>query len=77
MQTAVNKFTGGFDSGGGFSTLFPAQDYQASHTKGYVETRAAPPAGTFNSTNRYGIYLPMAPSYVYVDNLHVAATAVS
>lgn len=55
MKTAVNKFTGGFDSGGGFSTLFAAQDYQASHTRGYAETGAAPPAGTFNSSNRCGI----------------------
>lgn len=52
-QTAVNKFTGGFDSGGGFSTIFPAEDYQAAHTKKYVDTEAAPPAGIFDKANRY------------------------
>lgn len=53
-QTAVDRFTGGFDGGGGFSTIFPAQDYQAAHTREYAETGAAPPAETFNSSNRCG-----------------------
>ncbi|CAN0171587.1 unnamed protein product [Scytosiphon promiscuus] len=51
-ETAVNKFTGGLDSGGGFSTIFPAEEYQTAHTARYVATKAAPPAGTFKSANR-------------------------
>ncbi|CAN0546692.1 unnamed protein product, partial [Ectocarpus sp. 12 AP-2014] len=51
-QTAVNKFTGGFDGGGGFSTTFGAPSYQAAHTQRYAASKAAPDAGLFNSTNR-------------------------
>ncbi|CAM9420408.1 unnamed protein product [Ectocarpus sp. 4 AP-2014] len=51
-ETAVNKFTGGFDGGGGFSTTFGAPSYQAAHTQRYAASKAAPGAGLFNSTNR-------------------------
>eukprot|EP00904_Undaria_pinnatifida_P000763 jgi/Undpi1/10688/HiC_scaffold_29.g13136.m1 len=51
-ETAVNKFTGGFDGGGGFSTEFTAPQYQTAHLEAYVGTDAAPPADTFNSSNR-------------------------
>lgn len=53
QQTAVNKFTGGFDGGGGFSTAFPTPDYQAQHVHSYIESGAGPPSDTFNSSSRY------------------------
>lgn len=51
-QTAVNKFTGGFDGGGGFSTIFEAPVYQKASVGRYVDSHAIPPLETFNSTNR-------------------------
>lgn len=55
-QTAVNKFTGGFDGGGGFSTIFASPDYQSGHVQAYAKSDAAPPAGTFNGSNRFRIF---------------------
>lgn len=51
-QTAVNKFTGGFDGGGGFSVIFEAPVYQKASVERYVSSQAIPPPETFNSTNR-------------------------
>ncbi|CAN0360739.1 unnamed protein product, partial [Discosporangium mesarthrocarpum] len=49
---AVNKFTGGYDGGGGFSKFFPSPDYQSAHTAAYVASDLGPPVDTFNTTNR-------------------------
>jgi subtilase family serine protease len=51
-ETAVNYFTGGFDGGGGFSTVFSAPTYQLEFTQLYSESAASPPTGTYNSSNR-------------------------
>ncbi|CAM9405627.1 unnamed protein product [Choristocarpus tenellus] len=51
-ETAVNKYTGGFDGGGGFSTTFGAHDYQTDHTAAYVASGLGPQLDTYNSTNR-------------------------
>lgn len=52
VKTAVNKFTGGFDGGGGFSTLFETPDYQAAQVAQYVKSDAAPSRKTFDSSKR-------------------------
>lgn len=56
-QTAVNKITGGFDGGGGFSTMFASPTYQSGHVQAYAKSDAAPPAATFNGSNRYTMHI--------------------
>eukprot|EP00611_Tribonema_gayanum_P024297 TRINITY_DN5331_c0_g1_i7.p1 TRINITY_DN5331_c0_g1~~TRINITY_DN5331_c0_g1_i7.p1 ORF type:complete len:772 (-),score=273.02 TRINITY_DN5331_c0_g1_i7:148-2463(-) len=51
-ETAVNKFTGGFDGGGGFSEYFAAPAWQQAAVAEYLNSGAAPDLQTFNWSNR-------------------------